>query len=139
MDSYNGLTRARHGHDDFLLNCLPHFNQLRCAGLGVGFELSPFRPMVGVIVVIHVAQHQAVLSTMHDHSHIPADSDGPEIRISGSIQLVEPQPRLGRIYLKVESRGLHSLLLVTGQLGEAVSKCVGDAEVHSGLIFHGSR
>ena len=41
--------------------------------------------------------------------------------------------------MKVEGRGLHGLLFVTGELGEALDEGVGNAKVHSGLIFHGNR
>ena len=50
--------------------------------------------------------------------------------VLGIMQLVELQSRLGRIQLKVESRGLRGLLLVAGQLVEAVCEGVGDSELH---------
>ena len=125
---------------DFL-NRLPHFNQLCCAGLGMGLQFAPFGPLIGVVVVIHVAQHQALLGSMHDHSDVAADADRPEIRVPGSIQLVESQSRLGRVQLKVKGRGLHRLLLVTGQLGETAGEGVGDAEFHhsSSLVVRPAR
>ena len=43
---------------------------------------------------------------------------------------MELQSRPGRIQLKVKGRGLHGILLVTGELGEAVGEGVGNAEVH---------
>ena len=44
------------GNRDFL-NRLPHFNQLGSAGLGMGFQPAPLRPLIGVIVMIDVTQH----------------------------------------------------------------------------------
>ena len=81
-------------------------------------------------MVVYVTQRQAVLHPMHDHSDVAADADRPEIRVSCLAKFVELQPRLSRIQLEVEGGDLHSLLLVTGQLGEAVGEGVGNADVH---------
>ena len=78
------------GHGDFL-NCLVYFNQLGCAGLGMGFQFAPHGPFVGVVVVVYVAQHQAIPDPMHDDSDVAADADGPETRVRGIMQLVESQ------------------------------------------------
>ncbi len=43
--------------------------------------------------------------------------------------------RIGRVQLQVKGRGLDGLLLFAGQSGEAVGKCVGDAEIASDLVF----
>ena len=67
---------------------------------------------------------------MHDYSDIAADTDGPEMRVSGSIQLVELQSGQSRSQKKIQSRGLHRLLLVAGELGETVGEGVGDSELH---------
>ena len=42
-------------------------------------------------------------------------------------------PRVGRVQLEVENRGLDSLLLVAGEPGEAVDEGVGNAKFH---LFH---
>ena len=43
---------------------------------------------------------------------------------------MELHPRVGRVHLQIERRRLGGLLLLAGELGEAVSERVGDAEVH---------
>ena len=47
-----------------------------------------------------------------------------------SVELVKREPRSRRVHLQVEGGGFRDLLLVTGQLREAVGEGVGDAELH---------
>ena len=61
-----------------------------------------------------------------------ADPDGPEIRVTCSIQLVESQAGSSGIQLQVESRSLNGLLLVPCELCEAVGESICDSEVHRG-------
>jgi hypothetical protein len=44
--------------DDDILNRLAYFNQLRCAGLGVRFQLAAVRPLVNFIVMCHPRFYQ---------------------------------------------------------------------------------
>ena len=53
-------TSTYFGNDD-LLHRLPNFHELRRAGLGVGFELPPFGPLIRVVVMTDIAQQQAGL------------------------------------------------------------------------------
>ncbi|MFW6252887.1 MAG: hypothetical protein ACOC4F_03045 [bacterium] len=48
---------------------------------------------------------------MYDHSYVPADANGPEVFISGTIKPVKLQPRVSWIYLEVERGGLRCLLI----------------------------
>ena len=111
-------------------NRLSQFDKLGGAGRGVGDQLAPFGPLVGFVVVIHVAEQQALPGPMDDHPDVAIDPDGPEPGIAGSIQLVESVPRLCRVQLQIEGGGLRHLLLVTGQLGQTAGEGVGDEEVH---------
>jgi hypothetical protein len=50
-------------YPDFL-HRFPHLHELRCGCLRMCFELSPFSPMIGVVVMPGVAPQQAGFSTM---------------------------------------------------------------------------
>jgi hypothetical protein len=39
-----------------LLDSLPYLHQLSCAGLGVGLKLAAFGPVIGLVVMIDVAE-----------------------------------------------------------------------------------
>lgn len=67
---------------------------------------------------------------MQDEADIIIDSDGEEIPVPRFFEAMEIHPRTRRIDLEVERRVLDRLLLVWGQSGEAIGKCVGDSEVH---------
>src|SRR5712691_8451337 len=70
----------------------------------MGFQLAPFSPMIGVVVVIHVAQQQAGFGFVHDQSNVEADANRPEPWIFRLVELVELQSRMGRVYLEIEGR-----------------------------------
>jgi hypothetical protein len=70
---------------------------------------------------------------VNDQPDIAADPDRPEVFVLGLVELVELHAGIGRVHLQVKGRGLHGLLLVTGQSGEAVGKRVGDAEFHQNI------
>ena len=93
-------------------------------------QSAPFGPLISVVVVIHIAQHQTILGPMHDDSDVSTDANGPEIPVLCSVQFVEFKPRTGRVGLQVEGSRFYRLLLFIGQFGQAVGEGVGDEEVH---------
>ena len=95
---------------------------------------APVVVLTGLVVVIHIAQQQAGFGTVDDQADVGADPQGPEMGIAHLVQLVKLQAGLGGVYLEIERRGLHGLLLLIVQLCEAGGEGVGDAEVHYGLI-----
>lgn len=109
---------------------LPDLDQLRRAGLRVRLQLPPFRPVIGVVMMADIAQEHAFRRPVNDEPDVAADTNGPEIRIPGLVQLMEPHARTGGIQLEVKGRRLDELLLFVVQLCEAVGKGVGDTEVH---------
>ena len=101
----------------------------------MGFQFASLSPLIGIVVVIHVAQQQTFPGPMHNYSDIAANANRPEIPISGSIQLMELQSRLSWIQLQIKGRGLHSLLFITGQPDKAIRESMGDAEIHQLFTF----
>ena len=115
----NDINRGRN-----LLNRLANLNELCRPSLGVRFELAPLRPLICLIVMVDIAQQQAVSAAMNDQANITTDAYGPKIRITGGIQLVELHTRVRRIQLQIEGRRLDNLLLIACQSGEAVREHV---------------
>src|SRR3990167_6480877 len=113
-----------------LLHRLAYLDQLRRARLRMGLQLAPFRPVIRLVVVIHIAQQQTGIGLVDDQTNIAAHPHRPEILVPRLVQLVEAQARIGRIDLQVERRGLGGFLLIAGEFGEAVGEGVGDEKVH---------
>jgi len=84
----------------------------------------------GVVVVVDVAQHHALVAPVHDEAYVLARAHGPEVLVAGVVELAEAEARLLRIELQVEGGGLRRLLLVRVEAREAVSKGVNDEEVN---------
>src|SRR5260370_14401171 len=116
-------------HDD-LLHALANLHELRRTGLRVRLQLAPLGPGVRLVVVIDVAQQQAVLGAVHDEPQIEVHPHRPKVLVLGLVQLVKAKARLIGIELQIEGRGLHGLLLVAAQAREAVGEGVRDAELH---------
>ena len=116
--------------DDDLLHRLADLDQLRGARLRMRLQLAPFRPVVGLVVVIDVAEQEARLAPVNDQPDVAADPHRPEVLVLRLVELVEAHAGIGRVELQVEGRRLDGLLLVAGQAGEAVGEGVGDAEFH---------
>jgi len=93
-------------------------------------QLSPFAPVIRVVVMSDVAQQQTRIGPMHDQPDIAVHPNRPESSILGLIKLVKLQTRMSRIQLQIECRGLYGLLLIAGEFGEAVRKCVGNSKFH---------
>lgn len=116
--------------DDHLLDGLANLHQLRSAGLRMRLQPAPLGPLIGLVVVIDVAEQQTAVGPMDDEPDVAAHPHRPEVPVSRLVELVKLKPRTRRIHLKIERRRLRSLLLVGGETAEAVGERVGDAEVH---------
>ena len=120
--------------NDDLPNRLANLDQLRGARRRVRFEFAPSGPFVSVVVMIDIAEEQAVGGAMHDDPDVRTDAQGPEVFVARFVQFVKTQAGTVRaIGLQVKGRRLDGLLLVSRKPGEAVGKGVGDQEVHTNI------
>ena len=126
-----GQFRLHIDRDDDLLDGLADFDQLRGARFGMRLQLAAFRPVIGLVVVIDVAEQKAGGRLVNDQPDVAAHPHRPEVLVLCLVELVEAHAGIGRVELQVERRRLDGLLLVAGQSGEAVGEGVGDAEFHS--------
>ena len=106
------------------------FNQLRRASVRVHFQLAPLGPLIGLVVVIHVAKQQTAGGLVHDQANVAADTHRPEARVFGAIKLVKAVPLAAGVQLQLKGGGLGQLLLFARQARQAGGEGVGDAEVH---------
>jgi hypothetical protein len=118
-----------HGNEH-LLHRLADFDPLRGAGPWVRLQLAPFRPVIGPVVVVDVAEQEARIALVHDQANVAADPHRPEIPVPRLVQPVQAHAGVGRVELQVEGRGLGRSLLVAGQARQAIGEGVGDAEFH---------
>jgi hypothetical protein len=81
----------------------------------MGFELAPFGPGVGLVVVIDIAQEQAIFAFVDDQADVTGDAHRPEVFVSGSVELVEAHTGVGRVDLQIECRGFDGLLFLGAQ------------------------
>ena len=116
--------------DDDFLDPLPDFHELRRAGLRMPLQSPPLGPLVGLVVVIHVAKQEAGRGLVDDQADVGVYPDRPEIRILRSVDPMEPHAGIRRIELQIERRRLDRLLLVVTEPGEGGGEGVGDAELH---------
>ena len=93
-------------------------------------QSAPFRPVIRLVVVADVAEQEARIALVYDQPDISADPHRPEVLVLCLVEFVETHARTGRIELQVKRRRFDGFLLVTGQAGEAVGKCVGDPKLH---------
>jgi len=80
----DSLTRTLNDKKEFLLNVnrndhlfhrLPNFDQLGSPRRGVRLQLTPLRPPVGLVVVIHIAEQEAPLRFMDNQPDVTAYAD----------------------------------------------------------------
>ena len=90
----------------------------------------PLGPLIRGVVMVHVAEQEARRGPVDNQPDVAADPGRPEALVLRPLDLVQLQPRPGRVHLQVERGGLDRLLLVAGQLRETVGERVGDAELH---------
>ena len=109
---------------------LADLHELRRAGLRVRLQLAPLGPVVGVVVVVDVAEQQAVGGPVDDQPDVALTRTDQKFLSFARSSLWKLKPGLAGIELQVEGGRLDRLLLVAGQPCEAVGEGVGDAEVH---------
>ena len=125
----SGLLHLHVDGDLDLLDRLAHFDQLGRAGPGVGLQPALPRPAVGAVVVIDVAEQEAVLCAVDDDADVRTDACRPEISITRPFEPVELQTRARGIHLHVKGGRLDRFLFVTVQ---TIGEGVGNAEFHRG-------
>ena len=127
-----GLLYLHVDRDLDLLDRLAHFDKLGRARSGMRLQPPALRPAVGAVVVVDVAEQQAILRAVNDDADIRTDAHGPEVGIARPVQPVELQAGPRRIHLQVESRRFDRLLLAAAQPGKTIGEGIGDAEIHEG-------
>ena len=118
-----------------LTHNLANLDELRRAGVLMLFETPPFRPAIRGVVVSDIAEQEIGRRLVHYHAHAAIHPNRPEVSVPGPVDAMELQTRLRRIELQIERRRLRGPLLLAGQLGEAVSKGDGYAEVHAVPVY----
>ena len=96
----------------------------------MGFELAPFRPVIGILMMTDITDQQAARRLVHDQADIAADAHGGKIGILGAVEFVKAHAGAGRVDLQVEDRGLDRFLFLVAQLGQAVDKGICNAKFH---------
>ena len=114
-----------------LAHRLADLHELGRPGCRMPPQPPPHRPLVRRVVMVHVAEQEARRGPVDDQPEVAADAGGPEVLVLRPLDLVQIQPRPSRVHLQVERGGLDRLLLLAGQLREAVGEGVGDAELHA--------
>src|SRR3972149_2345303 len=94
------------------------------------FQLALFSPTVSRVMVIHIAKKETFAGLMDNYPEVTADPHRPEVLVFRIVELVELHARIGRVQLQVKGSSLYCLLLLSGQFGETVGKCVSYPEVH---------
>src|SRR6185295_688306 len=97
------------GWGDNLLNGLPNLHELGGARTRVRLEPAPLGPVVGLVMMIHVAKQQATLAFVDNKSEVGADTYRPEILVLRLVEFVKLHARVGRVQLQVEGRRLDEL------------------------------
>ncbi len=117
-----------------LANRFADLNDLGGAGDGMGFDLAPRSPVVGGIVVGHVAEHHAALDPMEDQPDVTAGAGRPEVLVLDVVEPVALQTRVGGIDLQLEGCELGSFLLFSTELLKAGLEAVGEEESHEIVV-----
>ena len=55
-----------------LANCFKDHDDLGAASDGIGFDLAPPGPVVGMLVMVDVAEHQAAIDPVEDQTDVAA-------------------------------------------------------------------
>ena len=121
-----------------LTHRLADLDELRRPRRGMPFHSPTLGPLIRRVVMVHVAEQEARRGPVHDQPDVATDPNRPEVLVLRPIDLMQLQPRMRRVHLQVERRGLDCLLLVAGQPGEAVGEGIGDAELHQVCISTGT-
>ena len=109
---------------------LADLDELGGAGGGVGLQVTALGPVIGVIVVGHVAEEEALAGAVDDEADVRADANRPEAAVLGFVELMELEAGVGGIELEIEGGGFDRFLFVVGEAGEGVGEGVRDEEGH---------
>src|SRR6266567_7053966 len=93
---------------------LVNLDELRGPRLGVRLEPAALSPAVSRVMMIDVAEQQAVACLMNDQPDVAAGAHRPEVLVFGAVDSVEVHARLRWVELQVEGGGLDEFLLVAG-------------------------
>jgi hypothetical protein len=126
-DGWGRLCSRHGGRDEDVLHRLADLHQRCRTRLRMCFQRPVLGPAAGLVMVIDVAQSQAGIGLVHDHTHVAADTHGPNVWTSRLVELVQWHAGLRRVQLPVEGGGVDRLLLLAGQPPEALGARVGDA------------
>src|SRR5688572_25488966 len=99
-----------------------YLHQLGSTGPRMGFQLATFGPAIRGIVMVDIAEEQAVGSFVNNETKVAAHAYRPEVLVLRSVQSVELHAGIGGIQLQVERCRLGKLLLVAGEASEAVGE-----------------
>ena len=113
-----------------LPDSLLYLDDLHRAGTGMGLHSAAMRPLVGVVVVVDVAQRHAVARLVDDYADVLIHTGGSKAAVPGSLNAVHPESGAHRIGLQIEHCRLDCCLLARAQLREARCKRGGDPELH---------
>jgi hypothetical protein len=102
-----------------LTNRFADLDDLGSTSDGMGFDLAPRSPVVGGIVMIDVAEHDAALNPMEDQPDVTARASRPEVFVLDVVEPVAMQTRVGRIDLQFKRGELGSFFLFTTELIQA--------------------
>src|SRR3989304_3099572 len=70
----------------------PYLNQLGGARPRMRLQLAALGPVVGFVVMIHIAKQQAALCLVDDQADIAADAHRPEVLVPRLLKFVQAHP-----------------------------------------------
>jgi hypothetical protein len=97
----------------------------------MGFYLAPRSPVVGGIVMIDIAEHQAALNPIEDQTDVTTGTGRPEVLVLDAVETVALQPRIGGIDLQLEGGEISGFLLFSTELLMAGLEAFGEEESHN--------
>lgn len=115
----------------YFFHPLAHFHDLDGAGLGMRLDAPPRGPVVGLVVVVDIAEQKTRRRLVDDDPDVGIDPDRPEIGILRLVDAVELQSRSRRVELQVERSRLRGLLLLRIKPGKGGGERIGDAKFHA--------
>ena len=81
-------------------------------------------------MMIRIAKKQAFVSLVNNNPQIFANPNRPKVFVFGLIKPMKLHTRTLRVHLQIKGRGLHGLLLLAGEFGEAIGEGIGNKEIH---------
>ena len=94
-----------------LANSFTDLDDLSGTGDGMGFDLAPRSPVVGGVVMGHLAEHHTALDAVENQANIAAGTSGPEILVLDVVEPVALQTWMGGIDLQLEGGELGGFLI----------------------------